>query len=78
MTATVTVVRVDSKKENLCQSSHAPRPVLLGSEDLQSRQAEVILSLQAFLLHLSRNLFTGPPEKTLSVAAAVATIANTT
>ena len=77
MTARATVVRVDSKKENLCQSSHAPRPVLLGSEDLQSRQAEVILSLQAFLLHLSRNLFTGSPETLSQVTAAVATIDNT-
>ena len=78
MTATVAVERVDSKRENLCQSSHAPRPLLPGSEDLQSRQAEVILSLQAFLLHLSRNLFTGSPERHSQVAAAVATIANTT
>jgi hypothetical protein len=78
MTATATVVRVDSKKENVCQSSHEPRPVLLGNEDLQSRQEEVILSLQAFLLHLSRNLFTGSPETLSQVAAAVATIANTT
>ena len=62
MTATVTVVRVDSKKRNLRQSSHEPRPVILVSEDLQSRQKEVILSLQAFLLHLSRNLFKGSPE----------------
>lgn len=78
MTATSTVVRADSKKEHLCQSSHAPRPVLLGSEDLQNRQAEVILSHQAFLLHLSRNLFTGSPETLSQAAAAVATIAKTT
>jgi hypothetical protein len=42
------------------------------------RQAEVILSLQAFILHLSRNLFTGSPETLSQVAANVATIANTT